>query len=99
MHGSSNNKSVGRSGTDEQPARILPAARALSEAKYLSIAQVSMRLNVSKRSVYRLTETNEIGFLKLGDRIVISEKDLAEFIDHNHVAPIWKDAIAYEDIS
>ncbi len=51
---------------------------------YLSVKQVSERIGVSTRTIFRRIEAGEIPIVRLGTRIIrINESDLDEYIEKN----------------
>jgi len=51
--------------------------------KYLTVAEVAKALNVSKMTIYRLIEGDQINHTKIGCSFRISENSLKDYIDEN----------------
>lgn len=59
---------------------------------FYSKLQLGMELNVCVRTIDNWIAAGKISYSKLGKRVIISQRDLDEFIERNR-----KEAFAYQD--
>ena len=52
----------------------------MSEAQFLTIAEVAARMRVSKMTVYRLVHSGELPAVRVGRSFRVSEEDVNEYL-------------------
>lgn len=65
--------------TTPKSAPTVPTIHTIKEAAAL--------LRVSERHVYTLTTSNELGHVRIGKRVFVSEADIKAFLCRNHHGP------------
>jgi hypothetical protein len=56
------------------------------ESLLLDCRQAATRLSISPRTLWTLTNSGQIAYVKAGRRVLYDPRDLAAFIDRNRVA-------------
>jgi len=59
-----------------------------SVEKYLSVSQASKQLGVSARLVYKLVRSGSLTHIRVGNRIIIPESELENYLVRNKVVAI-----------
>lgn len=54
---------------------------------YLTVAQASEELGISRKMIYELCKTRRIGFLKLGHRMYFAPDDLKSYLNSLRIPP------------
>lgn len=52
---------------------------------YLSVKKAAIRLDVCRMTVYRLIESRQLPHSKIGNKIVIDERDIDKLVKRNRV--------------
>jgi len=64
---------------------ILEAIRKATSKEIYTISEVCTLLDVSRRHLQHLRDTNQIGYVKNGRKIYFKREDLEEFFDENYI--------------
>lgn len=65
----------------------------LPEIKLLGLREVATRLGLSLHTVRRWASQRRIPIIRLGGRVLVSEKDLARFIEAHRLPARWEIAV------
>jgi excisionase family DNA binding protein len=57
----------------------------MSEAQFLTIAEVAARMRVSKMTVYRLVHGGELPAVRVGRSFRVPEQAVHDYLDHAYV--------------
>lgn len=57
-----------------------PSGGEISEAKFLTVAEVATTMRVSKMTVYRLVHGGELPALRVGRSFRVTEEDVNEYL-------------------
>ncbi len=57
-------------------------------SRLLTVAEAAERLRLSVSTLYHLTSAREIPFIKIGQRVLFEERELAEWVAAHRVDPL-----------
>lgn len=60
----------------------------------LTVKETAVYLRVSVRTVTRFVQSQDIGHVKIGSRVLIPAKSINTFLEKHYVAPLDAEAIA-----
>jgi len=72
--------SAKRSDGEKEPAGIRPVEPALSDVKFLTVAEVAAVMRVSKMTVYRMVHAAELPAVRVGRSFRVPEKAVHDYL-------------------
>ena len=63
------------------PAKQKPEPQALSQVKFLTVAEVAAIMRVSKMTVYRLVHSGELPAVRVGRSFRVPEKAVHDYLE------------------
>jgi excisionase family DNA binding protein len=68
------------SGTPPEPEGTRPVDQALSEVKFLTVAEVASVMRVSKMTVYRMVHAGDLPAVRVGRSFRVPEKAVHDYL-------------------
>ena len=72
---------AGRNNDSGDSAGVRPVDPALSEVKFLTVAEVAAMMRVSKMTVYRLVHNGELPAVRVGKSFRVPEKAVHSYLE------------------